>query len=170
MPTEAEIRANQSVTTNLNEIIGQGINFPYRYAQGGKVSSVQTSNAGARIHQSIHLILSTAIGERLWNLEFGSRLPQLVFEPNDLQLQGTLRFYTADALSRWEKRIEIVSIDFLQDYEDDSNTIGIRIAYVIRNSHVAGSYVYPFSLGGMPTSAQYTGREISNMTNTATVR
>jgi phage baseplate assembly protein W len=170
MPTEAEVRANQSVERNLREIIGQGIDFPYRYVQGGKVNSIQTSNAGERIKDSIHLILSTGIGERMFNPEFGSRLPQLVFEPNDLELKGVLKFYTAQALARWEKRIEIGNISFMDDYRDDNNTIGIRIEYTIRNSHIRGSYVYPFSLGGMATGDQYTGVEISNMSNPATVR
>ena len=170
MPTEAEIRANQSVARNLREIVGQGINFPLRYSQGGKINSIETSSAGERISDSIHLILSTAIGERPFNPEFGSRLPQLVFEPNDLTLKSVLRFYTAEAIARWEKRVDIQNVSFLDDYKDDNNSIGIRIEYSIRGSHIQGSYVYPFSLSGMPTGGQYTGGEIHNMNNPATVR
>ena len=166
MSTEAELRANQTVANTLRGIIGQGVAFPVKYAQGGGIA---LSNAGQRIRDSIHLILSTRIGERPMNPEFGSRLYQLVFEPNDLTLKGVLRFYTAEAISRWEKRVKITDISFIDDYEDDNNTIGIRIEYVIHNTHMRGSYVYPFTLGGMPSSELYTGVEVRNFNETGTV-
>jgi phage baseplate assembly protein W len=169
MVTEAERRANQSVAKNLREVIGQGIDFPFRFISGAKVGSIEQSNAGERINDSIHLILSTRPGERTFNPEFGSRLPLLVFEPNDATLQNLLRFYTADALKRWEKRIEVLNITFIDDYNDDRNTIGISIEYTIRNSHVAGSYVYPFVREGMPTGDLYTGVEVNRMTQKGTI-
>lgn len=167
--SEAERRANQTVEINLREVIGQGIDFPLRFISGAKVGSIEQSNAGERINDSIHLILATRPGERPFNPEFGSRLPHLVFEPNDAALQNLLRFYTEDALRRWEKRIEILSVTLLDEYNEDRNTIGIYIEYTIRNSHVAGSYVYPFVFGGMPTNDLYTGVEVSRMSQRGTL-
>lgn len=168
MPTEAEIRANQSVAKNLRDIIGQGIDFPIRFVRGGKVGTVELSNAGERIHDSIHLILATGIGERMFNPEFGSRLPELVFEPNDEILKRLLRIYTAEALARWERRIEVVEVILLDNYNDDGNTVGIRVTYTIRNSHIRGSYVFPFVREGSPTEDLYTGSEVQRMNTRGT--
>ena len=92
-----------------------------------------------------------------------------MFEPNDEILKNLLRIYTAEALRRWEKRIEILTITILDDYNDDRNTVGIAIEYTIRNSHIKGSYVYPFVREGMPTESLYTGSEQRRMNNAGQV-
>lgn len=162
---EEQLIARQTVGKNLQEIIGQGIDFPFRFDNSKTVGSIPQSNAGERINDSIHLILGTRIGERMFNPEFGSRLPELVFEPNDDILQRLLVFYTEDALKRWEKRIEILAVTVLRDLDADPNKLGVRIEYRIRNSHVRGSYVFPFVREGMPTSDLYTGSESDRMLN-----
>lgn len=176
MPDQEQLIVKNTVATNLLKVIGTGIDFPLRFVAGNSlggnsdpVGGVETSNAGERIRDSIHIILSTGIGERLHNPEFGSRLPQLVFEPNDEILKNLLRIYTAEALRRWEKRIEILTITILDDYNDDRNTVGIAIEYTIRNSHIKGSYVYPFVREGMPTESLYTGSEQRRMNNAGQV-
>jgi phage baseplate assembly protein W len=154
---EAVLAAEQSINKNLLEVVGTGIDFPLRF--NDDKGTFITSNAGERIRDSIHLILSTRIGERMFNPEFGSRLPELVFEPNDEILKRLLRFYTEEALRRWEGRIEINNVLLLDNYSTDENAIGIRIEYSIRNSHVKGSYVFPL----------YTGVEVKRMQTPGTV-
>jgi len=166
---EDELIVQNTVATNLLEVIGTGIDFPFRYIAGNKVGAIVQSNAGERIKDSIHLILSTGIGERFFNPEFGSRLPQLVFEPNDTILKSLLRIYTVEALKRWEKRIEILDVIMLDNYNDDKNMVGISIKYTIRNSHIEGSYVYPFVKDGMASSDLWTGSEVGRMLNTGSV-
>jgi phage baseplate assembly protein W len=168
--TRQKLIVQQTVATNLLEIIGNGIDFPFRYTVDQKIGTIQESNAGERIKDSIHLILATRIGERPFNPEYGSRLPELVFEPMDDALKELLRYYTVDALSRWEKRIEIQQVNLEDHFSGDPNTIGISIYYTIRNSHIRGSYVYPFTLGGMNTENQYTGSESGRMLSKAEVR
>jgi phage baseplate assembly protein W len=170
MPLDPEQQlAQQTVATNLLEIIGQGIDFPLSFTNSRQVGTIQQSNAGERINDSIHLILATRIGERLMNPEFGSRLPELVFEPNDAVLQRLLVFYTAEALKRWEKRIEVLRVVVLNDIDDDRNQIGVQIEYTIRNTHMRGSYVYPFVREAMPTGDLYTGIEAHRMRTAGTV-
>ena len=166
---EQELIVKNTIDQNLLEIIGTGIDFPFRYVSGNTIGRIVSSNAGERIKDSIHLILSTRPGERMFNPEFGSRLPDLVFEPNDDILKQLLRIYTVDALRRWEKRIEIVDIVFLDNYNNDRNMIGISITYNIRNSHIRGSYVYPFVREGMPTGDLYTGSEQARFNTQGTV-
>lgn len=82
--------------------------------------------------------------------EYGSRLPYLVFEPDDEILHVLLKTETADALRRWEKRITITGVSTEDD--PDRNTVGIEIDYVINLTHSIGSYVYPFQKGALPLS------------------
>jgi len=165
-----QLAIEQTVYTNLTEIIGNGINFPMEFTTSKKIGTIKESNAGERISDSIHLILATRIGERPFNPEFGSRLPELVFEPLDGALKELLRHYTVDALARWEKRIKIEQVVLTENYESNPNAVGISIYYAIRNSHIKGSYVYPFVLGGMATTAQYTGSESNKMLAQRNVR
>lgn len=156
---EEQLIAANTVSANLLDLIGNGIDFPLAFTTSRKVGSVKESNAGERINDSIHLILETRIGERIMNPEFGSRLPELVFEPNDPILHRLLHLYTVEALNRWEKRIQITQVTLIDNFQDDRNGVGISISYRIRNTHIQGSYVYPFVLGGMPTQSLYTGSE-----------
>jgi len=165
-----QLAVEQTVYTNLTEIIGNGINFPMEFTTSKKIGTIKESNAGERISDSIHLILATRIGERPFNPEFGSRLPELVFEPMDDGLKELLRHYTVDALSRWEKRISIEQVTLTENYQGNQNAIGIAVYYSIRNSHIRGSYVYPFTLGGMDTKEQYTGSEAGRMLAQGSVR
>lgn len=156
--------AETTLKQNLLELIGQGIDFPFAFTTEGKVGTIGSSNAGERISDSIHLILSTRPGERLFNPEFGSRLHELVFEPNDVVLSRLLKVYTVEALRRWEKRIEILNVTTVNTPEDDGNAIGVVIYYRIRNTHIQGSYVFPFVKDPMPSGDLYTGVEMSRFT------
>jgi len=169
IPDEEQLIAQETVAKNLLEVVGQGIDFPLRFDASKQIGSIPSSNAGERIKDSIHLILATRPGERPFNPEFGSRLPELVFEPNDEILQRLLVFYTAEALKRWEKRIKILVVTVIVNLDNDPNKIGVNIEYRIRNSHIRGSYVYPFVREGMLTSDLYTGVEADRMLNRGSV-
>jgi len=154
---EEQLIARETLGTNLREIIGQDIDFPLRFTDANQIGTIPFSDAGERINDSIHIILSTRTGERPFNPEFGSLLPKLVFEQNDGVLHRLLMFHTGDALRRWEPRIEVMSVTILDDMNQDRNEVGVYIQYRIRNSHIKGSYVYPFEREGADTGSLYTG-------------
>ena len=62
------------------------------------------------LRQSIGDVLSTRIGTRVLNREYGSRLPSLIDAP--VNAETSLEFYaaTAEALSRWEPRFKLTSV------------------------------------------------------------
>ena len=59
------------------------------------------------IDQSIADILTTPIGSRVERREYGSRLPRLVDAPMNAETVGLMRSSTAEALLRWEPRIQL---------------------------------------------------------------
>lgn len=128
--------------------IGRGLSHPFDFASTGRSQHAATAEGIDKINQSIHMILSTRPGERMFLPEFGSRLPYLVFEPDDDILHAQLQMYTADALRRWEKRITVTAV--ATEDMPDQNTVSIHIDYIINKSHSKGSYVFPFMRGGIP--------------------
>ncbi len=126
------------------DFLGKGLKFPLEFHRrsGGARISTATSADHAHIHESIHQILATRLGERLMNPEFGCRLMDLVFEPDGHVLRGLIRHYVIDALDRWEKRIVVTDVTF--DDSNDEGNINIQISYRIIDCQVDGNMIYPF--------------------------
>jgi phage baseplate assembly protein W len=156
------------VATNSADVIGKGIRDPFSFSVGRGVKSVSTSNGTDKINDSIRTILQTRPGERMFEPEFGSRLYDLVFEPNDTLTNQLLYFYTVEALTRWERRIRITRVSFQKD-DARPEYIGISIAYVILQTHVQGNYVFPFVRQGMSMSSAVTGVESKRIYTQGTV-
>ena len=129
------------------DFLGKGLRFPFAFARrsGGAQVSTVTSTDHARIHESIRQILGTRPGERFMSPEFGSRLKDLVFEPNDSVLRGLVRHYVVDAIERWEKRVYVTDVSFDESPETtDANMMLICISYRVIDTQVAGNLVWPF--------------------------
>ena len=72
----------------MTDFLGIGVQFPFGFTvSGGVAVSDGTPPEHAHIHESIHQILSTRPGERFMLPEFGSRLPELVFQRLGLVVQ-----------------------------------------------------------------------------------
>lgn len=121
--------------------IGRGIGFPLKTTVQG---SLQLSAEGQNLEESIHLILRTNIGERVYRPEFGSRLSELVFAPLNTNTLLLLRLYVEEALNAWEPRIELDEI--LTDPDPVRSRVDITINYHPKASHDLRSLVYPFYL------------------------
>lgn len=61
------------------------------------------------VYQSIHNILSTLKGERLFEPEFGADLEDLLFRPMDEITAEFILNFTLDAIERWEPRVKLNS-------------------------------------------------------------
>lgn len=124
------------------DIVGRGWAFPPKFdAQGGFALTSERSE----IDQSIQIILATAPGQRVMRPNFGCRLHELVFAPNNSQTVAQARRYVEDALGMWEPRIRVTDIDVQTDRQDSSRLL-IRIEYQVRSTRDPRSLVYPFFL------------------------
>ena len=129
------------------DFLGKGLRFPFGFTRrsGGAQISATTSAEHAHIHESILQILGTRPGERFIRPEFGSRLKDLVFEPNDAVLKGLVRHYVLEAIERWEKRVVLTGVSFDETPETiDQNLLLVRIHYRVIATQVEGNLVYPF--------------------------
>jgi phage baseplate assembly protein W len=102
-----------------------------RLSTSGGLEMVEGS---AAIRQSIMILLSTRPGERVMRPEYGCPLHRLAFEPNDAATVGLAIHYLRSALTRWEPRIDILSLVAEPDgvRAADHGRLVIRLEYRIR--------------------------------------
>lgn len=136
--------------TNINlsnNFTGSGYALPFEFNSKGGVDFLKSDTPEtqlARIKQAIFVLLGTKKGERFFNRDFGCRLPELVFEPNDNILVGLARQFVINAINLNEKRVRIKDVDPFIDI--DNNILFIPISYTIIATNVEGNLVYPFFL------------------------
>jgi phage baseplate assembly protein W len=101
----------------------RGIAYPIDKGREGYWSR---KNSGALTQTAIQMILSTTPGERVGLPEFGSRLKELIFEPNDDALARAISQETAGAIERFYPYVSVVSVTT----EASDNQVTIYIDYV----------------------------------------
>lgn len=127
-----------------SEAWGRGMSYPLRLGRTGISESVGT----AKIEESIRSILGTQYGERVMRPRFGSNLKTLVFAPNNSATANLARFYTEEALSRWEPRIEVDAVTVTND--NTAARLVIAITYRLRGRIEPATMTYPLSLQDTP--------------------
>jgi phage baseplate assembly protein W len=126
------------------EYIGQGLAFPLQVnPQGG----IALASGERDVEQAIRVILSTAPGERVMRPEFGCRIHELIFAPQDAATESLVVYYVEEALAQWEPRIDVQEVDVSADPGRDGALL-VEIKYRIKDTHDERSIVYPFFLSG----------------------
>jgi len=125
-----------------NPMIGRGWQFPPAIDERVVVALTGDTD---EIEQAIHIILATSPGQRVMRPEFGCRINELVFAPNNAATAGLAMRYVREALGRWEPRIEVKRVEVNPDPSDRSRLL-IVIDYQVSARHNNRSLVYPFYL------------------------
>ncbi len=125
-----------------SEIIGNGWAFPPQIGAQGKVALTSERN---EINQSIQIILTTSPGQRVMRNNFGCRLHELIFAPNNNHTAAQAKRYVEEALGMWEPRITVTRVDVQPD-PLQSNHLLIDIHYRVKSTHDRRSLVFPFYL------------------------
>lgn len=124
------------------DYIGRG----WRYPLGTDASGSIALNANDQeLEQAIRLILTTAPGERPMRPRFGCGIHDFVFAPADANTAGRLSVEVKRALTFWEPRIEVKSVDVSVD-QYARNTLYINILYEKKGSYDPRNLVFPFYL------------------------
>ncbi|MAO08031.1 MAG: hypothetical protein CL596_04890 [Alteromonas sp.] len=121
-----------------NKFIGSGMVFPILINDKGRPDIISDSDL---IKSSIKIILSWAFGTRYFNELFGSRVDELIEEPDDSVTKSLLKLFITESLNTWEKRITIKGI---QLNNKGVGKIDAIIYYSVRNSKIEDTMIYPF--------------------------
>ena len=124
----------------MSNFLGTGWSFPPRPDGRGGMALVSDAE---KIEQSIRIILSTPIGQRVMRPTFGSRLHELVFAPLNPETLGLAELYVEEALTFWEPRIEVLEVTARSDPNQPSLLL-LGVDYRIKATHDQRSLVYPF--------------------------
>jgi hypothetical protein len=128
--------------THSNPIIGRGWRFPPSLDERGTIALVSDVE---EIDQSVRIILGTVPGQRVMRPEFGCRVHELLFAPNNTATTGLASRYVREALARWEPRIEVLRVEVEPDPAAPARLM-IQIHYRLKATHSNRSLVYPFYL------------------------
>jgi len=82
------------------------------------------------VKSSIDNILRTALGERVMHPEFGSGLRNLVFQPASQALMSKLISTITAALSKWDDRVSVESLNLYADPDQNAMRIELRCSVV----------------------------------------
>lgn len=118
--------------------VGKGLTFPIELDSKG---SPVLKTGFELINSSIKIILSWPFLQRIFLSEFGSRLEDLLEEPNDELMKSLVKNFVYEALTKWETRIDILEVDTKRT-KPESLEIGIR--YRVRATGLENIFTFPF--------------------------
>ena len=120
-----------------------GIKFPFEEDPKGFFLATTKTSAEEIKSNLIHLLL-TRKGERLYNVDFGTRLLEFLFEPNDNDTYEDIKSSLQEDISKWITNLTInnieVKMDDVSDLDDTSldQTIIDKQGGLITKTHIKG--------------------------------
>jgi uncharacterized protein len=123
--------------------IGKGWSFPPSFSLEKK--SVHMVSDEIDIKQSLQILLTTELGERVMRSDFGCDISALLYENTTVTLFTKIRGIIKNAILLYEPRIELIAVYFGSD-EAETGVIHIETEYKIRATNTRKNYVFPFYL------------------------
>ena len=124
----------------MTDFIGRGWAFPIRTDANGGIALVASER---EIQEAIRVIVSTSPGERPMRPDFGCRIHDFVFAPADSATAAAMSAEVANALAKWEHRIDVENVDVLFA-NNDPTVFYIDIHYRMKRTNDRHNLVFPF--------------------------
>jgi len=123
-----------------DQFIGCGWSFPPTF---DNTSASVTMSTGIRdIEESLRIIFTTALGERIMNPHFGCALDDSVFEAMNASRVAYMENLIRTAIIYHEPRIDADQVSVEPDQV--SGILHIAISYKVRGANSRFNYVYPY--------------------------
>ena len=130
----------------FNSFLGSGWSVPPTFdAQTGSVEMVQDTQD---INESLHLLLSTSLGERVMQPDYGCNLNEYLFESLSNSLIGIIKHHVENAILFFEPRIIAERVEVTPADSTDllEGRFTILIDYLIPETNSRFNYVYDYYL------------------------
>lgn len=123
--------------------LGRGWSFPPTFDR--KVAGVHMLEHEADVASSLHILLSTARGERIMVPQFGCNMDELVFESLDTRMRTLMADKIESAILYHESRITLERVQV----EDDpvgglEGRVLIGVTYRVKATNSRFNFVFPF--------------------------
>ncbi len=122
------------------DVLGSGWAFPVAVDARGRVALARRERD---VEEAITMILLTPKGQRVMRPEFGCRIHELVFAPNDATTTGLAAYYVEEALAMWEPRIRVLDVRAAPDPERAERLL-VEVEYEIKATYDKRALVFPF--------------------------
>jgi phage baseplate assembly protein W len=125
------------------EFLGTGWRFPILPDASG---SLGYSSGDDNVEQSLHILLMTAVGDRVMRPRFGTQAERLLFAPGSVRYLRLLETTVREAVRDWEPRVDLDGVVAEADASDETRIL-VSISYRVRQTNTRGNLVFPFYLG-----------------------
>ena len=134
-------------TNNIQPgFLGRGWAFPPSFDRNS--GTVEMVSDVTDIEQSLGILLSTTLGERVMQPNYGCSLQPYLFEPLNASLIGYLKDRVSNSILFYEPRIQVISIDVTAQDSPDlwAGKFQIVVTYNIIQTNSRLNYVYDYYL------------------------
>ena len=108
--------------------IGRGWAFPPTFRK--ERCSVDMIEGKDNVQNSIAIILSTGVGERIMRPDFGANMERLLFSPLDATLTSLMRNIVEKAILFHEPRVNVNAVEF--ETVPEEGLVRILLDYTVR--------------------------------------
>lgn len=128
----------------FNSFLGTGWSFPPAFNRHSGTVEMVTDEED--IKQSLNILLSTSLGERVMQPKYGCNLNDYVFEGLSSSTIGYIKERVANSILYYEPRIIAEKIDVTADDSTDllEGRFTISVEYSIPGTNSRFNYVYDF--------------------------
>jgi len=123
-----------------NSFLGIGWSFPPQF--DSRTGELVMSSSEEDIRESLRILLTTRIGERIIQPEYGCDLTDFIFESLNTTTKTYIRDLVETAILYYEPRIDLQQLDF--EVNDNEGIVLMHLHYVIRSTNSRSNLVYPF--------------------------
>jgi phage baseplate assembly protein W len=129
-----------------DSFLGTGWSFPPEFDRDTGTVNMVTKTED--IDQSLTILLSTSLGERVMQPKYGCNLVEFEFEPTNNSLISYLIDLVENAILIYEPRIEVLNIGITspESFELIEGRLQINVDYKVRETNTRFNYVYDFYL------------------------
>jgi phage baseplate assembly protein W len=121
--------------------LGTGWRFPPRFTAGG--AEVAVVSGTEDLLESLQILFSTGLGERIMREDYGCDLSTVAFEEIDHALLNDLEARVEHDILRFEPRLALDDLDIAESSEEPGLLL-IRLACTIRANNTRFNLVYPY--------------------------
>lgn len=120
-----------------------GLGIDYNFKAAGIFTTNYSNNQQAIAN--LKNLLLTLVGERYHNVEFGSELPFIIFEPNVSELKEDISEIIFSAVSKWLPYINITGIDIVTAEDDPNLNHNIQITIRFNTNSIVEDKIVIFA-------------------------
>lgn len=134
------------MNTPYNSFLGTGWSFPPTFDfESGQVELVSDLDD---IRESLNILLSTSLGERVMQPDYGCNLDDYMFESLNNSLIGLIKHHVENAILFYEPRIIAENVDVTAADSTDliEGKFTITVEYTIPETNSRYNYVFDYYL------------------------